>query len=122
MDVVEAAMATIRKFAQNGNKDCINEYWKDRPQRILGELNLKLVNSYGRHAPTCMAQDSQKVLRCLANCKFDQATKDNFNKIAGNLPVTVNISNKLQLLKKQLLGLTNTNLRNINSEINNLLA
>lgn len=88
----------------------------------MGELKLNWVNSYGSHVPTCTSQDSQKVLRCLANCKFDQSTKDNFNKIVSKPTTSIDMANKLQVLKKHLLGLPNTNLRNIDSEINKLMA
>lgn len=76
------------ELAQNGAKDRINQFWKDRPHRVLGELKLKWVESYGRCVPTCTTANAARVLKCLANCKFDQATIDNFNNIAGILAPT----------------------------------
>jgi 2-polyprenyl-3-methyl-5-hydroxy-6-metoxy-1,4-benzoquinol methylase len=117
------------ELVQDGNKDSINQYWKDRPQRILGKLKLKWVEPYHRYVPTCSTDDKQKILDCLSNCQFDQATKDNFNAIAAiklieQLPseVTYTMQDKLNMLKTKLLALPDTNLSNLTTEIDKIIS
>lgn len=73
------------ELIQDGKKDSINQYWHDKPERVLGELKLKWVEAYNRYVPTCTTHNAKRVLDCLANCQFDQETKDNFNAIAANI-------------------------------------
>ena len=105
------------ELVQDGNKDSINQYWQNRPQRILGELKLKWVEVYKRYVPTCTAEDTQKVLDCLASCQFDQATKDNFNAITFKRSEPVTVHYKLQQIKAGIAALSDTNLVNLAGEL-----
>ncbi len=39
---------TVKYFDENGNSDCINEFWIKNKHRILGELKLKFIEKYNR--------------------------------------------------------------------------
>lgn len=68
---------------QNGQHEHINEYWRTRPQRILGELKLKWVEAYKRYVPTCSTLNINQVFNILNNCSFSNETKNNFSLITG---------------------------------------
>ena len=110
------------ELIQENRKDRINQYWQDRPQRILGELKLKWVEAYQRNVPTCITNDKQKILDCLTNCQFDEATKENFNAIiTTNLPKIEQMPDKLCELKNKILALIDTNIGSLSTEIQKII-
>jgi hypothetical protein len=108
-------------LVQDRKKDKINQYWQDRPHRILGDLKLKWVEAYQRYVPTCTTHDKQKVLDCLNSCQFDQSTKDNFKAIITTQQASISLDCKLKQLRGQLLALSDTNLNNLTEEISKLI-
>ena len=101
---------TTKYVDENGNSDCINEFWVKNRHRILGELKLKFVGKYNRWLATCETNNKQELLGYLVNCKFDVSTINNFNKVSHvnddngdgeqNAP-----DNNVRMLEKQLIKL-----------------
>ena len=94
-------------FEENGKKDNINKFWQDNPHRILGTLKLKWIGAYNRYVTTCITEDKQKVLECLANYKFDDITKNNFKRIIGNDDSKILSNGVLDNLQQKLTDLKN---------------
>lgn len=68
-------------YSQGEACDQVNNFWLKNPNRILGQLKLKMVKAYSRHVATCETDDKNKVLDYLNTCQFDQSTLENYQNI-----------------------------------------